>query len=108
MAAALSRRAACALFASAGVGAALVATMAGPRAFAMEAGVPVDVVDRREHYEVQAVDAAGLGREMAGAICGGPLPPFAELAHPKVPLNAFKKAWLPIVSTYLRAEDRRR
>lgn len=29
------------------------------------AAVPVDVIDRREHYEVRAVDAQGLGREMA-------------------------------------------
>lgn len=48
-----------------------------------------------------------LGREMAGAICGDPLPPFAELGHPKIPLNAVKRAWLPVVSTYLRAEDAR-
>ncbi len=47
-----------------------------------------------------------LGHRMAGAICGDDLPPFAELAHPKVPLRRFRRAWLPVVSTALRAQDR--
>jgi glycine/D-amino acid oxidase-like deaminating enzyme len=45
-----------------------------------------------------------LGHRMAAAIDGEGLPPFAELTHPRVP--PARTAWLPIVSTALRAQDR--
>ena len=45
-----------------------------------------------------------LGHRMAGAICGEELPPFAELAHPRVPPS--RSLWLPVVSAALRAQDR--
>jgi glycine/D-amino acid oxidase-like deaminating enzyme len=48
-----------------------------------------------------------LGHEMAGAICGDPLPPFAELPHRPIPLHALRRAWLPVVSTWFRFQDRR-
>jgi glycine/D-amino acid oxidase-like deaminating enzyme len=47
-----------------------------------------------------------LGHGMAGAICGEPLPPFAELPHPAVPLHPARAAWLPLVSMLFRAQDR--
>lgn len=43
----------------------LAAASTAAVALASDVGVPVDIVDRREHYEVQATDAVGLGREMA-------------------------------------------
>ncbi|HEU5150367.1 MAG TPA: FAD-binding oxidoreductase [Iamia sp.] len=46
---------------------------------------------------------AWLGLRMAAAIDGEELPPFAELAHPRVP--PVRRAWLPVVSTALRAQD---
>lgn len=49
----------------------------------------------------------GLGHAMAGAICGDDLPPFAELPAPTVPLHRWRRAWLPVVSTGLRIQDRR-
>ena len=45
-----------------------------------------------------------LGHRMGAAIDGEELPPFAELAHPRVP--PVRRAWLPVVSTALRAQDR--
>jgi glycine/D-amino acid oxidase-like deaminating enzyme len=45
-----------------------------------------------------------LGHRMAAAIDGEELPPFAELAHPRVP--PVRRAWLPVVSTALRTQDR--
>jgi glycine/D-amino acid oxidase-like deaminating enzyme len=45
-----------------------------------------------------------LGHRMAAAIDGEELPPFAELTHPRVP--PVRRAWLPVVSTALRAQDR--
>lgn len=46
-----------------------------------------------------------LGHRMAGAICGEPLPAFAELDAPKVPLRRLRSLWLPAVGTVLRAAD---
>lgn len=45
-----------------------------------------------------------LGQRMAAAIDGEDLPPFAELPPPRVP--PLRRAWLPMVSTALRAQDR--
>lgn len=47
-----------------------------------------------------------MGLRMAGAICGDELPPFAELAHPDVPLHRYRGAWLPVVSAAFRLQDR--
>ncbi len=47
-----------------------------------------------------------MGHRMAGAICGDPMPPFAELAHPAIPLQRFRRAWLPAVGSALRLQDR--
>jgi glycine/D-amino acid oxidase-like deaminating enzyme len=46
-----------------------------------------------------------LGHRMAGAICGDPVPPFAQLRHPVVPLHGARRAWLPVVGRWLRMED---
>ena len=48
-----------------------------------------------------------LGHRMASAICGGPLPPFAELPHRPIPLHALRRAWLPAVSAWFRFQDQR-
>lgn len=48
-----------------------------------------------------------MGHRMAGALCGEPLPPFAELAHKPIPLYALRRAWLPLVSAWFRFQDRR-
>jgi glycine/D-amino acid oxidase-like deaminating enzyme len=48
-----------------------------------------------------------LGHRMAGALCGGPLPAFAELTHRPVPLHALRRAWLPVLSAWFRFQDRR-
>jgi glycine/D-amino acid oxidase-like deaminating enzyme len=48
-----------------------------------------------------------LGHRMAAAICGEPLPPFAELRHRAIPLHRFRRAWLPAVSAWFRHQDRR-
>jgi glycine/D-amino acid oxidase-like deaminating enzyme len=48
-----------------------------------------------------------LGHRMAGAICGDPLPAFAELTHRAIPLHALRRAWLPAVSAWFRFQDRR-
>ena len=48
-----------------------------------------------------------LGHRMAGALCGEPLPAFAELAHRPIPLHALRRAWLPVVSAWFRFQDRR-
>jgi glycine/D-amino acid oxidase-like deaminating enzyme len=48
-----------------------------------------------------------LGHRMAAAIEGEPLPPFAELRHPRIPLHALRAAWLPLVSAFYRFQDRR-
>lgn len=47
-----------------------------------------------------------MGRAMAGAMCGEPLPPFAELPHPVVPLHRWRRAYLPAVGTWYRVRDR--
>jgi glycine/D-amino acid oxidase-like deaminating enzyme len=49
-----------------------------------------------------------LGHQLAGAICGEPPPPFAELAHPVVPLYRARALYLPVVSTWMRWKDSRR
>jgi glycine/D-amino acid oxidase-like deaminating enzyme len=48
-----------------------------------------------------------LGHRMAGAICGDPLPAFAELTARAIPLHALRRAWLPVVSGWMRFQDRR-
>lgn len=48
-----------------------------------------------------------LGHRMAAAICGEPLPPFAELPHRPVPLHRLRAAWLPAASLWFRLQDRR-
>lgn len=48
-----------------------------------------------------------LGHRMAAAICGEPLPPFAELRHRAIPLHRLRRAWLPVVSAWFRHQDRR-
>ena len=48
-----------------------------------------------------------MGHRMAGAICGDPLPPFAELPHRTIPLHALRAAWLPVLSAWFRHQDRR-
>ena len=48
-----------------------------------------------------------LGHRMAGALCGDPLPAFAELVHRPIPLHALRRAWLPAVSAWFRFQDRR-
>lgn len=48
-----------------------------------------------------------MGVQMAGAICGEPLPPFAELPLRPVPLHALRAAWLPAASLFYRWEDSR-
>jgi glycine/D-amino acid oxidase-like deaminating enzyme len=48
-----------------------------------------------------------LGHRMAGAICGDPMPPFAELAHRPIPLHRLRAAWLPVLSAWFRLQDRR-
>ncbi len=47
-----------------------------------------------------------LGRAMATAICGDDLPPFAVAPLPRVPAQALRTAWLPVLSILLRAQDR--
>jgi glycine/D-amino acid oxidase-like deaminating enzyme len=49
-----------------------------------------------------------LGHEMAGAICGGEPPPFAQLRHRAIPLHRARRAWLPAVSAWFRLQDRAR
>lgn len=49
-----------------------------------------------------------LGHEMAEAMCGGPLPPFARLRHHAIPMHRFRRAWLPALSAWFRLQDRRR
>lgn len=48
-----------------------------------------------------------MGREMGAAMCGEALPPFAELPHRPIPLHRLRRAWLPLVSAWFRAQDRR-
>jgi glycine/D-amino acid oxidase-like deaminating enzyme len=48
-----------------------------------------------------------MGHRVAGAVCGGPVPPFAELPHRPIPLHALRRAWLPAVSAWYRFQDRR-
>jgi glycine/D-amino acid oxidase-like deaminating enzyme len=47
-----------------------------------------------------------LGHRMAAAVCGEPLPPFADLPHPPIPLHRWRRAWLPAASVVFRAQDR--
>lgn len=47
-----------------------------------------------------------MGHRMAGAICGEPLPPFAEVRHRPIPLRRLQRAWLPVVGEWFRAQDR--
>jgi sarcosine oxidase len=47
-----------------------------------------------------------MGKAMAGAMCGDPLPPFAELPHPVVPLHRWRRAYLPAVGAWYRLRDR--
>jgi len=47
-----------------------------------------------------------LGHRMGGAICGDPLPPFAELPHRPIPFHRVRRAWLPAVSAWYRMRDR--
>ncbi len=47
-----------------------------------------------------------MGHRMAGAICGDPMPPFAELTHRRIPLRSLRRAWLPVVGEWFRAQDR--
>lgn len=49
-----------------------------------------------------------LGHEMAEAMCGGELPPFARLRHRPIPLHRYRRVWLPAVSAWFRLQDRRR
>jgi glycine/D-amino acid oxidase-like deaminating enzyme len=46
-----------------------------------------------------------LGHRMAGALCGEPLPAFAELVHRPIPLYAVRRIWLPGVSAWFRYRD---
>lgn len=46
-----------------------------------------------------------MGHRMAGAICGDPMPPFAQLRHAPVPLHGARRAWLPAVGQWFRWED---
>jgi hypothetical protein len=39
---------------------------------------------------------------------GEPLPPFAELPHPKVPLHRARALYLPAVGAWYALRDRRR
>ena len=48
-----------------------------------------------------------LGHRMAAAMCGEPLPVFAELPNRRFPLHAVRALWLPAASLWLRAQDRR-
>lgn len=48
-----------------------------------------------------------MGTRLAAAICGEPLPPFAELPLKRVPLHALRAAWLPAASLWYRWEDSR-
>lgn len=48
-----------------------------------------------------------LGHQMGAAICGEPLPPFAELRHRPIPLHRLRRAWLPLLSAWFRFQDRR-
>ncbi len=48
-----------------------------------------------------------MGHRMAGALCGEPLPAFAELPHRPVPLHALRRLWLPLASAWFRFQDRR-
>jgi glycine/D-amino acid oxidase-like deaminating enzyme len=48
-----------------------------------------------------------LGHRMAAAMCGEALPPFAELAHRRVPLRSLRAAWLPLASLWFRWQDSR-
>jgi glycine/D-amino acid oxidase-like deaminating enzyme len=48
-----------------------------------------------------------MGHRMAGAVCGDDLPSFAELPHRTIPLHSLRRAWLPVVSTWFRFQDRR-
>jgi glycine/D-amino acid oxidase-like deaminating enzyme len=47
-----------------------------------------------------------LGHAMAGAICGGQLPPFSVAPLPSIPFQGLRGAWLPVLSVALRAQDR--
>ncbi|MFZ6004653.1 MAG: FAD-binding oxidoreductase [Actinomycetota bacterium] len=47
-----------------------------------------------------------MGQRMGAAICGDPLPPFAELPHRPIPLHGLRRAWLPAVSAWFRFKDR--
>jgi glycine/D-amino acid oxidase-like deaminating enzyme len=47
-----------------------------------------------------------MGRAMAGAMCGDPLPPFAELRHPVVPAHRWRRWYLPAVGAWYRLRDR--
>ena len=47
-----------------------------------------------------------MGAAMAGAMCGEPLPPFAELPHPEIPLHRWRRAYLPAVGAWYRVRDR--
>jgi len=46
-----------------------------------------------------------LGHRMAAAICGEPLPAFAELAMRPIPLRSVRAAWLPVAGAWLRSVD---
>ncbi len=48
-----------------------------------------------------------MGRRMAEAICGDALPAFAELTHRPIPLHRLRSAWLPVVGSWFRLQDRR-
>lgn len=48
-----------------------------------------------------------LGHRMAAAICGEPLPAFAEVEHRRVPFHALRRAWLPAASLWFRCKDAR-
>lgn len=49
-----------------------------------------------------------LGHQMGAAMCGEPLPPFARLRHRPIPLHRYRRAWLPVLSAWFGAQDRRR
>lgn len=49
-----------------------------------------------------------MGHRMAEALCGGDLPPFAELPHRPIPLHVARRAWLPLVGAWFAHQDARR
>lgn len=47
-----------------------------------------------------------MGHRVAGMVLGDPPPPFAEMAHPNVPLWRLRHAYLPVVGQWFRFRDR--